>query len=105
MAQETKGYPHLEQVAQEVLGSVADQIRRGSFCEDAVEPGAYVLVSVYDWESRKDARDYFRRAGIAVPHGASVLTHQGVRINYFTSVDYQQNDGQRFVGVLLSVSR
>lgn len=103
--QEAKDYPHLELVAQEVMGSVGDQTRRGSSCEDAVEPGAYVRVSVYDWTARKDARAYLREAGIAVPHGESELTSQGVRINYATSVDHLENDGQRYVMVSFSVPR
>ena len=105
MDQEAKDYPYLEQVAQEVMGSVGDQIRRGSLCEDAVEPGASVHVSVYDWTARKDARAYLREAGIAVPDGESALTSQGVRVNYATSVDHQENDGQRHVTVSFSLPR
>src|SRR5688500_6720505 len=86
MDQEAKDYPPLEKVAQEVIGSVADQIHRGSLCEEAVEPGAHVRVSVYDWTARKSARAFLREAGIAVPHDQSPLTSQEVRINYATSV-------------------
>ena len=96
--QEEKDYPHLEQVAQHVMGSVGDRVRRGSLCEDAVEPGAYVHVSVYDWSTRKAARDYLRETGIVVP------VSQGIRIHYATTVDLE-NGGRRYVTVSFSMPR
>ena len=105
MDQEAKDYPHLEQVAQEVMGSVGDQTRRGSLCEEAVDPGAYVRVSVYDWTARKDARAYLREAGITVPNGEPVITSQGVRISYSSGIQEQENDGKRYVTVSFSVPR
>jgi hypothetical protein len=97
--QEAKGYPHLEQVAQEIMGSVGEQIRRGSFCEDAVLPGAFVRVPVYDWTTRKEAQQYFREApGVSVL-GEHLFASQGVGITYWTSVDDLQNGGERYVKV------
>lgn len=100
--QEAKDYPRLEQVAQEVMGPVGDQTRRGGLCEDAGDPVAHVSVAVYDWTSRKDARAFLREAG-AVPDGEFALTSQGVRINYHPGSHEQENDGQRFVTVYFSV--
>ena len=101
--QEAKDYPRLEQVANELMGSVGEQIRRVSFCEDAVEPGASVRVSVYDWTTRTEARRYLRNAGIAVPHGESALTYQGVHIQHVKSVDHLQNSGAPYVEVWFTI--
>lgn len=98
MDEEARAYPRLERIADEVMEPVGDRVARGSFCEDAVQPGAYVMVSVYDWTRRREAGDYLRGMG-AHANDESALTIQGFEISYMTAVDHQERHGQRHVKV------
>jgi len=108
--QEAVDYPHLEQVAQEVVGTLSDRVRRYSFCEDAGIPGAAVRVSVYDWSNRTQARDFLSNLPLAEPYSANpdsddrFLAH-GVVIQYIKTVDHLENDGRSYVTVVFSAPR
>lgn len=102
---EGKDYPRLEATAREVLGTVGDRYQRVSFCEDAGEPGAVVTVSVYDWNTRKEARAYLRGTGLVSGLGLTMLSVDGLQVTYPTARDSQVNEGRRFVMVQFGTPR
>ncbi len=96
--QEAEDYPHLERVAQEVVGELSDRVQRYSFCEDAGIPGAVVYVSVYDWSSRSQAREFLD--GVSYAHPSSSpgdFLARGVVIQSIQTTDYLENDGHTYV--------
>lgn len=98
-SQESEDYPHLEQVAQEVTGNLADRTRSYSSCEDSGLPGAAVQVSVYEWRKHSEAHDFLSKAPGVEPRGGDTDAFyvDGVLVHSTVVVDHLENDGKRFV--------
>ena len=96
---ERKDYPRLEALAHQVLGDLGHEYRRGSFCEDSGRPRAFVHVSVYDWESRREARRALRAAGLSRERGVPVFTVDGLEVRYAATASALENRGRQFVAL------
>jgi hypothetical protein len=98
-SQEAEDYPHLEQVAHEVTGNLADRTRRYSFCEDSGLPGAAVQVSIYEWRKHSEAHEFLNKVAGVEPRGGGTEAFylDGVTVHSTVVGDHLENDGKRFV--------